>query len=183
VEVLQHDASISHAAPAPGVRIVVLKHDIAAGKRGTLIEPEGIDQWKMRLDDKSEITVHVNSFETAPPPVAAVNLKETIEFEYMFRGQPPSAVLSDPNHAAEILQEAANVLKVYDSVIVSIEGHTATPDDKMDDWAFALAQGRADKVKNSFVDLGIAEHRLKPIGLPGRLGSGVAATMLKIVSM
>jgi len=68
-------------------------------------------------------------------------------------------------------------------VIVSIEGHTATPDDKMDDWAFALAQGRADKVKNSFVDLGIAEHRLKPIGLPGRLGSGVAATMLKIVSM
>jgi len=183
VEVLHHDVKVSHEEPAPGVRIVVVKHDIVAGKRGTLIDLEGTDQWKTRLDDKSQITLHVTSFETAPPPCAAVHLKDRIEFEVNFRGQPPTAVLSNPDHATDILQEAANVLKNYESVIVSIEGHTATPDDKMDDWAFSLAQGRADKVQNAFIELGIAEHRLKPIGLPGRLGNGAAATLLKIVSM
>jgi len=182
--VIHHDVTDSELPPpAPGSRIVVVKHIAAVGQTGTLIELVDEDEWRARMDHGNHLKLKTNDFRTAAPPVASVYIRDRIEFVPMFRSEEPTATYRAESNAQHILEETAKLLKIYSSTIISIEGHTATPDDRMDDWAHALAQGRADKIKSDFVDLGIEADRLKPIGLPGKLGSRHHDTLFRITSI
>jgi len=74
----------------------------------------------------------------------------------------------------------AEVLKIYDTAEVLIEGHTATPADKMDDWAFQLAGNRAELVKTYLVDHGIKKGRITCVPLPGHLGNNKSDIVILI---
>mmetsp|Transcript_48978 Transcript_48978/g.113511 ORF Transcript_48978/g.113511 Transcript_48978/m.113511 type:complete len:137 (-) Transcript_48978:311-721(-) len=135
------------------------------------------------MDSGRSAELEVSQFEVAPAPLASVSFREPIEFKGVHHGDAPIATYKEETGAMRLLRDAASVLKLYSSAVVSIEGHTATPDERMDEWAQALAQGRANKIMAAFVvSLGVDESRLKPIGLPGRLGGRKHDVVLKLVS-
>jgi len=184
VEMVVHKVDEApHPEPAPGVRFVVTNHPVEAGQHGTIAEPAGDGQWKVRLDDGSFCVLSPEAFHTAPPPVASVTLKKRVDFVGVHHGKDVTPHYSSPADADEIVKNTAEILKIFDQVIVSVEGHTATPDEKMDAWAHSLAQARADKIKSVLVEMGIEADRLKPIGLPGKFGSGHHDLVLKVVSL
>merc|ERR1712217_674490 len=113
---------------------------------------------------------------------AKLHLKEPIDFKPVHHGDTPTAEFKDDSKAKSVLSDVAAVLKIYPKAILLIEGHTATPPEKMDKWAHDLSQARAEKVKSTIVSFSIDASRLNTIGLPGNLGSGKHDTVLKITS-
>jgi len=63
-----------------------------------------------------------------------------------------------------------------------VEGHTRTPDDLLDNWAFKLANARADFTKKTISDNGVREEQIDTSGLPGKHGIGKPAITLRILS-
>jgi len=186
VEMVQHKPKKEkaiHPEPNPGTRFVVTDHPVEVGKHGTVQEPADKGQWKCLLDDGSCPVLSADAFTTAPPPVASVTLKKKIDFVGVHHGQDVTPKYTKQKDAEEILKNTAEILKIFDTVIVSIEGHTATPDEKMDEWAHSLAQARADKIKSVLVEMGIEADRLKPIGLPGKYGTRQHDLVLHVVSL
>jgi len=182
VEVVSHGAEgRPHPKPAPGERVIVTGRSADVGKRGTILRSAEAGSWTVRLDDGSLASLGAEALATAPPPVATVALKREIDFVPLRHGDPITTAYAQPLEAKKILDDLAEVLKIYDTVLVSIEGHTTTP--KVDDWSFRLAQGRADKVGAALAEAGVDADRLKPIGLPGYQGSGRHDMVLKVVSL
>jgi len=120
-------------------------------------------------DDSAEITD------------ASIKLKEAIDFKPVHHGKKPVAQYKDEDKTVGVLGDVADILAIYSSATVVVEGHTATPPDKMDSWAHELAKNRADKVKSSVVTHGVDSKRLSSKGLPGNLGDGSPDVKLKIV--
>jgi len=184
VEIVEHKVEEApHPDPAPGVRFVVTNHAVEAGHHGTIVEPADDGQWKVRIDGGSFCVLSPDAFHTAPPPVASVTLKKRVDFVSVRHGEDVTPHYNEPAEAEAVLKNTAEILTIFEQVIVSVEGHTATPDAKMDAWAHSLAQARADKIKSVLVELGIEADRLKPIGLPGKFGSGHHDLVLKVVSL
>jgi len=120
-------------------------------------------------DDSAEITD------------ASIKLKESIDFKPVHHGKKPVASYKDEDKTVGVLGDVADILAIYSSATVVVEGHTATPPEKMDSWAHELAKNRADKVKSSVVTHGVDSKRLSAKGLPGNLGDGHPDVKLKIV--
>lgn len=115
---------------------------------------------------------------------AKLDLKEKIEFKAVHHGDnlETHCAYSHEDKSKHILGDVAEILKLYPKAMLTIEGHTATPDEKMDQWAQDLAQSRADKVKDTIVSFGIESGRLSTRGCPGNRGSGKHETVLKVTS-
>jgi len=111
---------------------------------------------------------------------SALYLKQFVEFHLVKRGEDPNAVFTEPDKQKKALGDVAEVLKIYDTAEVLIEGHTATPADKMDDWAFQLAGNRAELVKTYLVDHGIKKGRITCVPLPGHLGNNKSDIVILI---
>merc|ERR1740123_1466218 len=168
--------------PTPGGRFIVVDEPSLMCHQGTLIEPTGEDdEWTVRLDNGTRTILRSNHFHVAPSPVASIGLNTPLHFKGVQHFGPTEPIFEDEESAMRLLDDAAQVLKLYPTVTVSIEGHTATPPDKLDMWAHELAQNRAEKVKEVFIANGINEDRLKTVGLPGHLGSSKHDTVIKIV--
>jgi outer membrane protein OmpA-like peptidoglycan-associated protein len=90
-------------------------------------------------------------------PVAVAKFTGTIKGITFETG---SAVIAKSSNA--VLDEAAKVLKEYDTVKLEISGHT--DDTGTHDANMKLSQDRADAVKKYLVDKGIADDRLKAVG-------------------
>jgi len=110
-----------------------------------------------------------------------LKLNSTISFKKIHHGQNPDAIFSDEKSSTAMLKDVAGIMEVYPTATVQIEGHTATPDDKMDSWAQTLADNRARKVKSTIEDLGVPSSRLLASGMPGHLGDGHNDVKLKVV--
>jgi len=110
-----------------------------------------------------------------------LKLNSTISFKKIHHGQNPDAIFSDEKSATAMLKDVAGIMEVYPTATVEIEGHTATPDDKMDSWAQTLADNRARKVKSTIEEFGVPSHRLLAAGMPGHLGDGHNDVKLKVV--
>jgi len=113
---------------------------------------------------------------------ALLKLNETIDFKPVRHGDDPVAEFKETEKVLEILGDVASIMKVYSKANLLIEGHTATPPGRMDQWAHDLAANRAEKVKATIASLGPDPDRLQSVGLPGNLGNGKVDTVLKIVS-
>jgi flagellar motor protein MotB len=111
---------------------------------------------------------------------AQIKLKEAIDFKPVHHGKKPVASYKDEDKTIGVLGDVADILQIYSSATVVIEGHTATPPEKMDSWAHELAINRAEKVKASVVQHGIDVKRLSSKGLPGNLGDNTPDVKLKI---
>jgi len=111
---------------------------------------------------------------------AQIKLKEAIDFKPVHHGKKPVASYKDEDKTIGVLGDVADILQIYSSATVVIEGHTATPPEKMDSWAHELANNRAEKVKASVVQHGIDVKRLSSKGLPGNLGDNTPDVKLKI---
>jgi len=111
---------------------------------------------------------------------ASIKLKEAIDFKPVHYGKKQVALYKDEDKTDGVLGDVADILAVYSSATVVVEGHTATPPEKIDSWAHELAKIRADKVKASVVTHGIDSKRLSAKGLPGNLGDGHPDVKLKI---
>jgi len=138
---------------------------VLAGKRIELV-----------MSQEGDFKTEAEAFE------AKLHLKDPLEFKAVHHGDMSAAQFSNEAKAMEVLSDVAEVLKVYHSASLLIEGHTATPPEKMDKWAHDLAHSRAEKVKAAIVALGVEAQRLGTVGLPGHLGSGKHDTVLKITS-
>lgn len=113
---------------------------------------------------------------------AVLKFHEPIDFKLVHHGDPPLAQFSHEDRAMNVLGDVAEILKVYHTSTVLIEGHTATPAERMDKWAHDLARGRAEMVKSTVASFGIAPERLSTIALPGHLGNNRHDVVLKITS-
>jgi len=111
---------------------------------------------------------------------AQLKLKELIDFKPVHHGKTPTAIYKDDEKTTAVLGDIADVLQIYSSATVMIEGHTATPPEKMDNWAHELAKNRADKVKDTVCGHGIDPKRLSTKGCPGNLGDNHPDVKLKI---
>jgi len=183
VNVVHHEVlGPDNPEPTPGARFIVVDEPSLMCHQGTLIEPTGEDdEWTVILDNGTRTVLRSNHFHVAPPPVASLGLNTPLGFQGVPHHGSTEPVFVDDDSAMRLLDDAAQVLKLYPTVTVSIEGHTATRPDKMDIWAHELAQNRAEKVKEVLVANGIDEDRLKTVGLPGPLGSSKHDTVIKIV--
>lgn len=184
VQLVLHDVQDEpgEAEPASGSRFIVTEEPALMGRLGTLVEQAGDDEWTVLLDNGSRTVLRTSDFHVAPRPVASLNLNVPLDFKGVQHFGPTTAIYEDEFRAMQVLADAAQVLNLYSTCIVSIEGHTATLDSKMDTWAHELAHNRAEKVKEGFMALGIDERRIKTVGLPGRLGSSKQDTVIKIVA-
>lgn len=113
---------------------------------------------------------------------ASLKLNVQINFKPVHHGDEPVAEYKEEDKVMQILGDVATIMKIYCKATLLVEGHTATPPGKMDQWAHDLAFNRATKVKNTIASLGTDPERLKSVGLPGNLGNGKVDTVLKIVS-
>jgi len=111
-----------------------------------------------------------------------LHLNSEIGFKAVFRSEVPHTSFEDELAAMEVLRDVAEVMNVYCKATVLVEGHTATPPDKMDDWAHARANDRASFIKSKLEYLGIDAHRVTTVGLPGYLGCGKPSIKFKIIS-
>jgi len=111
-----------------------------------------------------------------------LHLNSEIGFKAVLRSETPYTEFEDERTAMEVLKDVAEVMNIYEMATVLVEGHTATPPDKMDDWAFDLASSRADFIKSRLESLCIDPHRVTTVGLPGYRGCGNPAIKFKILS-
>merc|ERR1712242_690403 len=141
------------------------------------------DQLQQVLAGKRvELIMHKGHERGESGALASVKLKETIHFRPVHHGDSPTAEFKDQAKVLDILGDVATIMKLYSSAVLLIEGHTATPPERMDQWAHDLASNRAEKVKAALESLGLDSGRLRSVGLPGNLGSGKIDTVLKITS-
>jgi len=157
---------------------------IATKEAAPELTTEQSEQLQKVLNSKRvELVMHTGSDSQAESgAVASVKLNETIQFKGVHHGDQPIAEFKDKSKALEILGDVATIMKLYNTAILLVEGHTATPPERMDQWAHDLAGNRAEKVKAALEDLGVDSTRLRSVGLPGNLGSGKVDTVLKITS-
>lgn len=111
----------------------------------------------------------------------ALRLTKPIEFEPRHHGAPPTAVFRDQADTLETLRDVVGVLAVYEQAMVEVEGHTATPDAKLDAWSHQLARNRAEHVKEALVNLGMDGNRLTAVGKPGKYGTGRTEVRMTLV--
>lgn len=109
-------------------------------------------------------------------------LKRGIEFTDMRRGA-GRTTFCEPTEAHIVLNDVADMLRIFHSAVVLIEGHTATPLDQLDDFAHEVAFSRAELVKLELMSLGIEEYRLDAIGLPGDLGRNENKVVLNFIGI
>jgi len=111
---------------------------------------------------------------------AQVKLNEPVDFKPVHHGKTPTAMYKDEEKALGLLGDVADVLRVFSTATVLIEGHTATPSDKVDEWAHEFAKNRAEKVQATIASHGIDPKRLKIKGCPGGLGEDHADIKINI---
>jgi len=85
--------------------------------------------------------------------------------------------------AIQVLADAAEILKLFPSAVLMIEGHTSTPVEDLDTFWNEVAYARAERVKTELVFLGVEEYRMMAIGLPGPLGSNQDKVVITFVDM
>jgi len=111
-----------------------------------------------------------------------LHLNSEMGFKAVLRSETPYTEFEDEQVSMEILKDVAEVMNIFSKATVLVEGHTATPQDKMDDWAFERANNRSSFIKSRLESLGIDPHRVTTVGLPGYLGCGKPAIKFKILS-
>jgi len=112
-----------------------------------------------------------------------IKLKESIDFKAVHHGSQDAAEFKNKKLADDMLHDVAGILSLVDTAKIDVEGHSATPDKKIDDWAHALALSRAELVKSVLVSLGVSSDRVHCTGLPGYLGIGKPDVLIKIRSV
>jgi len=113
---------------------------------------------------------------------AELRLKQPLEFRPALRLEPAAACFEQEGLAVEILQDVAEVLKVYRTATVLIEGHAEVPLERMDRWSTEVAMGRAELVKATIARFGVDPQRLETRGLPEHTSNPGQAVTLKIPS-
>lgn len=110
-----------------------------------------------------------------------VEVKKPLSFRKVKRGNPPEADFQNEHEAMISIGDVAELLHIYSTAMVLVQGHTATPEDKIDVWATELAQHRSDKVKSAIVDLGVSSDRITSKGFPGKTGDSHPDVVIKIL--
>lgn len=87
--------------------------------------------------------------------------------------QPPPARFEDPVKAKEILGDLAELLHHISGAMVLIEGHTGGGAKAMTDMGFEVAAMRAEKVKETLIEIGVAPRRLEAKACPGFTGDNM----------
>merc|ERR1719246_316486 len=70
--------------------------------------------------------------------VGSLVLKEQIDFKGVHHGDKAVPKSKEEKKAMAILGDVADILNIYDTATLIVEGHTATPPEKMDQWAHDL---------------------------------------------
>eukprot|EP00929_Paragymnodinium_shiwhaense_P111427 TRINITY_DN7944_c0_g1_i1.p1 TRINITY_DN7944_c0_g1~~TRINITY_DN7944_c0_g1_i1.p1 ORF type:complete len:304 (+),score=91.84 TRINITY_DN7944_c0_g1_i1:98-1009(+) len=96
--------------------------------------------------------------------------------------QGAKVVFRDEGRQQAALRDAAEVLKIYDSASVCIEGHTESASSKLAAGAREVALAQAELVKSRLIAFGIAASRLTTVGLPGNLGHNKSCIVLRITN-
>jgi len=158
----------------PGAAAIAVKEvrfgapELPPHKQGLLARVLGQGRVELALDPEA--------------PSAQVRLRDPIEFAPVRHGDAPVASFLREGSAMDTLGDVAELLSIYDTAAVLIEGHTATPPEDMDRWAYDLALGRAEFVKAAIASFGVALGRLKTAALPGKFGSNGHGVVLVITS-
>jgi len=99
---------------------------------------------------------------------------EPIEFkaEYITPDmeEAPPAEFDNPAAAKDIIGDLAAILNYVKKAVILVEGHTSGGEQAMTPIGFQIASERAEKVKDTLVELGVSRNRLEAKGLPGLLG-------------
>lgn len=110
-------------------------------------------------------------------------LKKGIAFEDNMEHWNSMTKFASPAETSLVLHDVADLLAIFHSAVVLIEGHTSTKLEDVDDFAHELAYMRAELVKIELASRGIEEYRLDAIGLPGPLGSNEDKVVLKMIGI
>merc|ERR1719282_1206762 len=116
-----------------------------------------------------------------PAHEAQVSVRVPIAFSTVLHSNPPVPYFSDEDHAMQVLGDVTEILKIFHTAKLLIEGHMATPPEKIDKWAHELARNRAEIVKATIVSFGIEANRISTSGLPGNFGNNRHDVVLKII--
>jgi len=82
----------------------------------------------------------------------------------------PPAEFDNPAAAKDIIGDLAAILNYVKKAVILVEGHTSGGEQAMTPIGFQIASERAEKVKDTLVELGVSRNRLEAKGLPGLLG-------------
>mmetsp|Transcript_33440 Transcript_33440/g.79483 ORF Transcript_33440/g.79483 Transcript_33440/m.79483 type:complete len:398 (+) Transcript_33440:3-1196(+) len=144
-------------------------HEIKEGMDGEQLE---------RLEQvlsKKQVEVDEENFQ--------LKFSKPLEFEKRHHGASPTATFKDEAQVTEMLKDLVQVLELFATAEIDIEGHTSTPDAKLDAWSRELAFNRAMKVKDALEALGIRKARMKARGRPGKFGTGKSEVVFRITHL
>merc|ERR1712107_229925 len=99
-----------------------------------------------------------------------IKLRSFIDFKKVHRTETPHAELANEKRDMDMITDVAEIMQLFPTCELYLEGHTKTQDDKIDDWAKALALNRAEKVKSIIAACGIDPRRMETKGMPGHMG-------------
>lgn len=135
------------------------------------------------LDVKQKAQVEDILKKTKVSVCAIISSCTPIDFQKMkHQADVSTAAFTDPEAVEKMLTGVAELLTVYDTACLSIQGHSSTPEDKMDAWADSLTLARAEKVKEVICRHGVQPERMETIGLPGSKGSNRTEVVMRITS-
>jgi len=84
--------------------------------------------------------------------------------------------------AVEVLKDAADILAIYSTAALCVEGYTEEGSDDDEKQASQTAQANADLVKSTLVSFKVEPGRIAAVGLPGKLGGNTNGAALRITS-
>merc|ERR1712107_829670 len=90
-----------------------------------------------------------------------IKMKNPMDFAKVKHGESTVATLLHEDREMVMITDVAKVLQVSRTATLMVEGHTATPPNKMDAWAHELALNRAEKIKSLIVSQGVDASRIE----------------------
>eukprot|EP00929_Paragymnodinium_shiwhaense_P007408 TRINITY_DN11130_c0_g1_i1.p1 TRINITY_DN11130_c0_g1~~TRINITY_DN11130_c0_g1_i1.p1 ORF type:complete len:329 (-),score=83.83 TRINITY_DN11130_c0_g1_i1:160-1146(-) len=84
--------------------------------------------------------------------------------------------------ALEILRDVAEIMSIYETAVLCVEGHSEERAGISEKQATTQAQANADLVKSTLVSFNVEPGRIAAVGLPGKLGSNTNGVALRITS-
>jgi len=110
----------------------------------------------------------------------ALDIKKAIEFKARKPTEEPTAAFTNTGAADDVIQDAAEVLKLFPGLPVTVESHVKPGKGGTEQFWEQIATNRADLVSQQMAQKGVEESQLQTKGLSGKKGLNTNAIVVKL---
>lgn len=139
-----------------------------AAKLGGIRFVKGIQ----KIEQRSNVALNVGT--------GTLEIRKPIEFKVRKPSEAPVAAFANEAAAAEVLQDAAEILQVFPDVPITIEAHAKREKGGTEAFWEQLTANRADVVKRTLGSKGIDLGIISTVGLPGKKGLNTNSVIFRL---